>query len=511
MNNELKINILGESMSGKSLFIANLLNESQSKILKGLIDENKNGQTKVKTKYYIGNYDSIAIKKIKFNEDMDKEKLQNLKLDSSFINCFDEDEHCLNNIKIDFTDETIKKLYSEIINNKVYKDKIECVEIKCTGRDEVLEMLNKNKLDGIIFIDTRGFDDCIKDDLEKYEKLNRATFGENNSEIIDTKAYESLLAERGILESNLTILFTDQGGLKLTADKEYYKKLIMETIKTKPLVVISRSSLLTEAEENGAKYDELMENIKSDKSFDGKLKNETSLKTTCCLINDFKKDSAFENEYYKTIIDNIEYLLIPNLSDLDAQRIVYRDNQINVLSKVLIYYDKLNDIYIKAQNKFNDRLFSKDTINKLENAINKFFDSVNFIKLNYIEIEKKLSNNVYYGNFVGERGGITTNNGKNAREAIIIIQTMYDALRRSIVSIDVDDGVRQFMLEKLNSCFTMLDPTISFGYKVDRKFVKNVYYDLFNKSNKDYVTFINSLVKFVIDDYKKYLSDKNNL
>ena len=39
MGNELKINIIGESMSGKTSFIANLLTEKQGKDLRDFIDK----------------------------------------------------------------------------------------------------------------------------------------------------------------------------------------------------------------------------------------------------------------------------------------------------------------------------------------------------------------------------------------------------------------------------------------------------------------------------------------
>lgn len=512
MGNELKINIIGESMSGKTSFIANLLTEKQGKELKKFINKNKQGQTKIKTKYIIGNFDTITIEKIQFNEDINKKKLEDLNFDKKLLDKYDENCHCINNIAIDFTDDFFNIFYDEIINNIDYKNIIECVEIKCSARDEVLEVLRSNNIDSISFIDTRGFDDCIEEDLKKFRESEKMILKDEKDENdeISNRAYQSLLAERGILESNLTILFTDKSGLKLTKDKDVYKKFIMEVIKMKPLVVISRSALLTDIEERGASYNELIECINSNKTFNGGLKNESVLRTTYNFINDFKDEPTFSNRYYNYIIDSIEYLLVPDISNYDEQKRLYENNQIDVLKRVLEYNNRLNEIYSNACSKFNNRLFADRLLNEIINRIKETFDGENDIKRHYKNIEEKLSVNYYYGNFVGERGGITTNNGQDAIYAIIIIQTMYSALRKAICNIEIDDKIRQFMLEKLNSYSTMLDPTITFGYKVNRDFVKQVYDSLHNSDDKYYTHFVSVLTSNIIDKYKEYLSSTSN-
>lgn len=512
MGNELKINIIGESMSGKTSFIANLLTEKQGKELKKFIDKNKQGQTKIKTKYIIGNFGTITIEKIQFNEDINKKKLEDLNFDKKLLDKYDENCHCINNIAIDFTDDFFNIFYDEIINSIDYKNIIECVEIKCSARDEVLEVLRSNNIDSISFIDTRGFDDCIEEDLKKFRESEKMILKDEKDENdeISNRAYQSLLAERGILESNLTILFTDKSGLKLTKDKDVYKKFIMEVIKMKPLVVISRSALLTDAEERGASYDELIKCINSNKTFSGGLKNESVLKTTYNFIKDFKEDTTFNNRYYHYIIDSIEYLLIPDVSDYNEQKRLYDDNQINVLKRVLEYNDRLNEIYSEACSKFNERSFANKVLNEIKNELDVIFNCDNNIKKCYKEIDERISIEYYLGNFVGKRGGITTNNGQDAKYTIIIIQTMYSALRKVIYNIEIDDKIRQFMLEKLNSYSTMLDPTVTFGYKVDRGFVKQVYDSLHNSDNKNYDNFVNVLTSFVINKYKDHLSSVNN-
>lgn len=452
----------------------------------------------------------MTIEKVQLNEDINKEKIENLKFDKRILDKYDENCHCINNIAIDFTDDIFNIFYDEIINSINYKNIIKCVEIKCTARDDVLDVLKSNNIDIITFIDTRGFDDCIEEDLKKFRESENIILKDENDETSTNREYQSLLAERGIIESNLTILFTDQSGLKLTKDKEVYKKFIMEVIKTKPLVVISRSALLIDAEEKGASYDELFKCINRDKTFSGILKNEMALKTTYDFINNFNEDSEFNNEYYHYIINNIKYLLIPNISNFDDQNKLYKDNQTEVLKRILEYNNELIKIYSDASRKLNDRLFANKILSEIKNEIDVIFKGENNIKKCYKEIEEKLGIYPYRGNFVGERGGITTNNGQDAIYAIIIMQTMYSALSKAIYSIELDDKIRQFMLEKLNSYYTMLDPTITFGYKVDRIFVEQVYDGLHNSDDKQYNHFVNVLTNLVVNKYKKYLSIVGN-
>lgn len=502
MKNNLIISIIGRSGSGKTTFICNLLEEKVGTILKEIASENEEGQTKIKTRYHIGYCNHTKISKIEFYEKIKKEKLIDYGFDNNIIEKIDDSDEDLlviyvNNAKID-----IKEFYKKYINNKKMRDIIKSIDLELPARKEIEEIIRNNGLENITIIDTRGEGDGIRFDIERYEKSLLDTTNKD-------KVFEILAAERGIIESSISILFTDTSGLRITNDEEHFKKFLAEIIRSKPLVVISRSAILTEKEENGDCYDDLINELeKKDEDntivFRGKLKYEHCFKTTVDLLNKIRNEKEFNSIYYNYIIDNIKYLLIPDIDkNSKEQQTLYKKNQELVLDKVLKYNDEYNKNISLISKKFEDRQFANDVFKRLNESIKTYFDmNDKYIKNNEEELNKRFKQNSYRNNFVGERYGITTNGGK---PACWIILEIYDAIKNSIDKFDIENSIKQFMFEKLDNDQTMLDYTITYGHKINRKFCEKLYNELNKREIVNYNTIVDELIRIVLEEYKEYL------
>lgn len=486
------IAVVGESMAGKSTWIANLFTESITKKLKEICTFNKEGQTKIAVYYRLEdtNLDIFKINSIGWNLDMLIKEISNKKKQGIIIELFeklklfDEVEHAQ-----DVSDDMAQKLekyfksetYVEVLNNTDVLDFISkfandsvigetgiitFIEISATSRNNVWDIIKKYNLKSIRIRDTRGFLDETEDKMQEYlenVKNNR----KDETDTVNTGYIESdkkeeylqkLLDERGIhgIDACIFMSIANSNALCKKTSRAIYGPLIKNLLDKHPTYLVVRADKLTEVLtcNSNLTYKEAISK-NDDNNFTHLTKFFTGFNDLRNLLIDYglnEETNNFDSSDYKTGIAKRHYKelvlpnIIPNLNDEGEKQLqedVYLKSVLGVFEDILEgiheYYNNIN-----SANELLEKLHNVDYIqSQFCKLFNQKFNENIFFHGNYWGYSNKLlyyvtqvySNKVqgpYYGGMVGVNGGLTTyiaGEGRVGQYAASLLQTAYNINR----------------------------------------------------------------------------------
>ena len=441
--------VIGESMAGKSTYIASLMEREIEEKLKSICEVNKEGQTKIPVHYILDSNDkNISIENIKWNnerkeqsEEADAEIMEKLfpffpSIKMPFEEYFRSEEY-EKELKMINTISFVKDVVNDL--NIGESNLIQLIEIKVPASLQIRELMRKYKLEQIKIRDTRGF---IDETLEKFKEMlseigekyknNKSLKPQEDEEINDenrNKLVEKYLFERGMTGADATILVGKSGSnaLNKVIFKELYADMIKELIKTGPLFTLIRTDSLFKILEEKSYQDAIAKNEKGkyinidrftgnkdskellsycgidNLDEEGNLNKISKKYHTELLLPDISYDDIEELEHEKDIylkavngsFGEILSLICDFRKCLNETRAIAKEINENYDFNIV---DRLKKIYDEAFNRRIEKVTS-DEFGEIYKI-----DGINF-PTSYV-IEKACKE--YLGGMVGVRGGLTT-------------------------------------------------------------------------------------------------------
>lgn len=454
------IAVIGESMSGKSTWIASLFERSINLRLKGMAEVNEKGQTKIPIYYRLMSpqYGKIMITEIKWNIEkiLRDEELETLvrileklgiKPDNENSKSGEGLEKYFTSIRYDDID--VIEFIGKVANNSDLggKNLISYIEVSGSADENIWGIMNKNNLKNIRLRDTRGFLDESKEKMQEYfkdiEKIKKEEGLEDNS-LDKQKVYtQKLLDERGIYSVDACVFMSIANANALLKEKErdIYGPLIKNILEKYPTFLTVRTDKLTEILEKAIEEDKKLEYEQIVKDIPGHLgKRFSGFDSLEKLLEDLGLNKS-NSDYRKSIANrHFKKLLMPEikiLQDEDPEIMlekIYKKSSAGIFSEVILGIKEFSE-HIESAEAFLEKINDK---NRVIEDIKKLFDN-NFVKAEeyYIKSDKykeyvnKIKGDYYGGgtsSFVGPKGGLTTHitgYGRVGKYAISILEESY--------------------------------------------------------------------------------------
>lgn len=480
------IAVIGESMSGKSTFIANLFTKDITQQLESFTQNNKCGQTKLPVRYNVaqpsflkdGDVDlhSLTVKSIEW----DVENLANLLLHPDKENAIysalelfhfpalsreSDMQQLQNHIKsLDYKTLPLDTLM-QLVNDEEIRSKhiISFITLQGAANDEVQKLLEQKELNYIQLRDTRGFlDETIEQMTNYLEKIHKAAkspidrhfqqIPEDVSEEYTNLDYvNDLLNDRGLskgLDGCIFMSIASANTLSKENCRKIYGPLLRTLLSSFPTVLLIRTDMLArelhpDCSDKLADYNDAVKNICDTEWFSGFHNLDRLIEET---VLDIKKDTLYSiitKHRSHCMLADISVLKEKNPSKSDA---IYAQSVIGVLANTLDSIASYhNDIHMAAD--YLQQLTSipspeaTEIFNKcFKNSITYHFDtksySTNCLATSTKSLVDVILHKPYFGGLVGVRGGLSTwipNFGHVGKYAIDLLQTAH-AIRRKLLS-----------------------------------------------------------------------------
>ncbi len=491
--------VVGESMTGKSTWIANLFDEKTTGLLKSLYEINKEGQTKIATHYILNTEEvtELELSNISWNKenlnDLDENKHKIIKMIFGYLgvlDSFNENDvvESTDNIKNALKNANPIESLKNIVNNKEILESglIEHVEITGNADSKVKELLSKYKVESLCIIDTRGFLDETLDSV--LEQLQNNDMAENKKEYENCEYKKScttedgiqkLLDDRGLHVVDAVVFMSMAGSNALNKElsREIYGPLIQELLRKHPTFLTIRTDRLTEKLNNGQNYLEECNRLLENERFTG-FNNIEKLLRDYGLFNSSDYKSAVAHKHYKKLV----------LADISENRInedagIYRKSAVGVLEEVikgvLDYYKDLEqatacynsimqlDEYKKLFDEyFDDKVYLQDT--KCVSKLHKYYPWY---------LAKKIQSG-YTNGLVGKKGGLTTyisGRGYVGDAAIDLMENAYNT--KKYINDKLVDNLKEKIIEycKTVSVNDDIDDTV---LSMQQKITDKLQFDL---------------------------------
>lgn len=328
------IAVVGESMAGKSSWIASLYAEEITDRLKEICRLNSEGQTKVVTHYVIVNDTSepLTVTDIGWSEEItENEALKTIK---AFFGWEKSGKAAESFRGPEFKTSLAHADPIKVLKNLVNKEEIAgsgiITSIELTGgaSAETCAILTKYAQNRICIKDTRGFLDETTDKMAGWLK-ERKDKGNKEEDYI-----QKLLDDRGIygIDACVFMSVANANALNKKQVKGIYGPLIRELLMKYPTFLVIREPQLTKelSKPDGRPYIECCDKIISDSFFSGFDSIRALLDE--CGFNDPSPDyrTAIAHKHYKE-------LLLANIAQkrIVEDRDIYRKSAVGVLDEVL--------------------------------------------------------------------------------------------------------------------------------------------------------------------------------
>jgi hypothetical protein len=466
------IAVIGESMSGKSTFIASLYKEDITTKLRKFTEENNEGQTKIPVHYsFLDPSQPLQLSSINWNmlelvNYLKKEQVAKTETNElmEILNTFkfpnyepsdneDKDIDSLKNIlekylnsleyndlisKMDFT------TYMELINNQALDEShiISSIELSGGARENIWEAITERGQKKLKLRDTRGFLDESPAQwhhhLEQLQAQKNFKGAEIDLQTLKLESASKLLDERGLqtdLDACIFMSTSNSTALSKKLNKDMYGSMLTLLFKSCPIALIIRENHLTDIMcSSGIDYDSAVKQIKT--------KYYTGFNSLRNLIEAIKQNE--ETTYISNIVDNNyrEYIIADVNLELDADSLkqaqeVYYKSTANVMTKTLDIADSFRKDLNEAEACLKQILgehsdYIIECCDKLfEESIrvyNNHYDTLYLIKENIVDTIKVIQELPYKGGLVGVREGLSTwidGYGRNGKYAIAILEGAY--------------------------------------------------------------------------------------
>lgn len=475
MGTRVELAVVGESMSGKSSWIASLFTEEITGKLAGVFQKNREGQTKIRVCYDIlsGRGIDLRTENIGWNrdclQDIDSRNtccatLEGLKeiLDISLegvedISRFVEGE--------DFQKAVQKadpvELLEKIVNNaKVLEEGlISYIDFAGSGNEDVRRLLEGYGLESIRIRDTRGFLDETpeqwKELLEKLYQPSKVADGVKNPEYDEgdreAQCIQKLLDNGGVHGIDACVFMTISGSVALQKKsvKEIYSPLIQSLLEKYPVFLVGRNEELTKRmAEGNESYRNCCAGILSEPRFTGfdDIRN---------LLDELRERTRnSQGEDYRTAIAQKHYreLLVSAISQKmwKEDEWIFRKSAVGALGEILEGVTKYHKDIDEADRCMKE--IRKEHGDAAENIYDKLFidnlwvytDGCAYNRMYRFGMEflakkvqgKYRSDKNDTNGLVGERGGLSTpipGGGYVGEAAIDLLEAAY-RMRENIYS-----------------------------------------------------------------------------
>lgn len=420
--------VIGLTNSGKSTFIASMINRNDFGDVIGKLHQNDGGLTKVTTFYELTDSKQTLVSNVDFNleqitkgiDNNDVEEL-NKKLNSSEYKEFEIDSVSVPR-GINFNkslEENLNKIADKIKNDINYAisiinhpkaDKlVKSIKLRVPASPKILEIMHKYGFKAVVLRDTRGFLDAKLDEIEKKTPT---------------------LADTGLDGIQACILMNGQDSPMPNLGREIYGDFVKSIFEAVPTFIIERSGKLAgkleDCEENGI-------NISSD-IYNGLVNNKKVSSLNFKEIHKFLYSLGIINEEgnasNQLIKAHKRELLLPEVSVLKEKEVDYARSEYNIYEFCATeVFEKLLSCLSDFRTLLNKIIMFFDDKNKLDDIHNEFFDSfyVNLYKRIIIEYydyntaqnrivrpvtigysKDNLLRNLIHKQLLGSRDGITT-------------------------------------------------------------------------------------------------------
>ena len=475
------IAVIGESMAGKSTWIAGMLNEKAYEKLQSVSKNNSEGQTKIPIRYYMENSsdDKLEVHKVEWNiESLERylsekshkkeiiEKLEkyfrfpNDDEDVALQEYMQEHEFCIS--EFDVTD-----FLEDIVNNEEICDKgiISYVEILCSPREEVRSLLNDYALDGVIIRDTRGFLDESREKMKEYleyleqERPDNKEFRkikEKETEEDNSLYLQKLMDDRGLYNIDACVFISMAGAnaLNVKTNREIYGPLLEYMLKTHPVFMVLRDNRLTQKLNEGDTYEMAVECIRTNKYYTGFQAARKLLKDfgLCGNNNDYRANIV-QKHYGELMLADIQE------ENWHEQEEIYKKSTIGVLNGVFKAVREYNTCLEEAERCLEhiEKRYEELQKELFDQYFNEYIvcrgnEYINLIFAYYPQCLAEKVKGIYEGGMVGKWGGLTTwrNHQRVGWAAIDFLETAYWArkiLDRKIIDAlepEIEEYVRGF-------------------------------------------------------------------
>lgn len=468
MKTKFDIAVVGESMSGKSSWIASLFAEEITRKLRGVCRENREGQTKIVVRYNVCAKAGVALRiddigwnqeQMWDNEDGDIGCATRECLSSILKICPENLRELPRLVKEESFREAVRnadpvEFLKNVVNNAAVpkEEIISYIELSGSGNENVREMMEHYGLDSIRLRDTRGFLDETPEQwkamLEQAEKAADDTDREKNPEYNpgdqEKRYLQKMLDDRGVYGIDACIFMTISGcvSLQKKSVKAVYSPLIRFLLEKYPVFLVGRNEDLTRrmaaGKESPKTYLDYCTEILEDQFFTGFDDIRELLEE--CGQNGQKDDyaTAIAQKHYKELLVAGLSKKMQEQQDSGAEQLYGRSAEgalEEILKGVSAYHadmeeaekcmqelmaehgDKAKEIY--------DRIFQKD-IFFYPNQDGCVFGGK--YKYSFSELASMVQGK-YYGGLVGERGGLSTplkgGGGHVGDAAIDILEAAY--------------------------------------------------------------------------------------
>ena len=477
---EYDIAIIGESMSGKSTWIASMFCEQIQHELRKIAEHNKEGQTKLPTRYLLKNTGSesntVKIEHIQWNEDVfheleEKEDYGCLKKSLEYFTAsvMEEDDTVKNTLEylkgggfekrlgsLDFQD-----FYQNVINNREVLDTnlISYIEISGRINDGIANFMAENGVECIKLRDTRGFWDESLEQMKK--RIAAITKERSKSQYVISSlvqdapdAVRALMDDRGIHGIDACVILAAGGSnaLRVGPGRELYGNLLKHMVNTYPVFVMLRTDHMTEImmDEPAESYTELCEKLLKKPTFNG-------MQDIRDLLEEYGLNKEHAGDGYMDYIrrDHYKELLLANLMknpSEEYQEIYTRSSHgalQEMVSQLIGYYQK-TDTAVAFFNHIGDGEKREKLIKAGYDR--EFMNEIRTYTLGYYNgwfryVTQWLANKIageYFGGLVGPRGGLSTRNanglGHVGDAAICLLEAAYQVREKIYYQLVEESG-----------------------------------------------------------------------
>ncbi|KOR89630.1 hypothetical protein [Paenibacillus solani] len=420
--------VIGLTNSGKSTFIASMIDRNKFGDLIGKLHQNDGGLTKVTTFYELSDCKQTVVSEVVFdlgqithgiiNNDIEG---MNQKLNSNDYKYFkiepviaSEDgyfnkslEENLNKIADKIKNDI--KFAISIINHSKADKLVRYIKLRVPASEKVLDSMHKHGFKSVVLRDTRGFLDAKLDEIEKKTPS---------------------LAETGLDGIQACILMNGQDSPMPNLGRDIYGEFVKSIFEAVPTFIIERSGKLAgkleDCEDNGINV--------STEVYNGLVKNKKVSSLNFNEVHKFLYSLDIINEEgnasNQLIKAHKRELLLPEVSVLKEKEVDYDKAEYHIyefcsmevfdrllsslsdfrtlLNKIVLFFDdkiKLNDIHDKFFNSFYESLFSRIimeyydyhlNLDRIVRPVTKGFSKDNLL------------NNLVHGQLLGAKDGITS-------------------------------------------------------------------------------------------------------
>ena len=251
-NKDVTIFLLGASMTGKTTFINSLVRKDIADQLFKITRSNWDGQTKAQVRYRFSVDPGICTKLfIGVSEERIRERKNSVEIEDDEIVSFfkknitkiyNEGSVNINNSEliekgrykeIEVSSENVVELFNGIANSTEFNKYFEYIAVEVPLSEQNRIIVDSLNIDTVTIIDSKGFLDGIKADLDKSLKPDQ------------------MLNERGIKDADISVIMVGHGNNPYTGDiKGIYEPVFTYIADNMPVIAIERNDHLTSAIED---------------------------------------------------------------------------------------------------------------------------------------------------------------------------------------------------------------------------------------------------------------------